>query len=219
MGLLAKRKLLTFSLPHLPLLRVRGPPQRLAGDFFTDQTALRMWRDHIQFIVNHVNPYTGVAHKEDPTIMVREGVREEYGRTSAGGGGREKSPPHRSIRSHCFGPFPFPSPFISRSPQSWQLANEPRAKDSSSFESTKIFIDWIANSSTFIKGLAPKQLVCCGMEGDTKWFAIGQTPQWTQNASTIDYVTAHMVRAAMRARNHTRSPAVRSLSAAAAALL
>lgn len=96
--------------PHPAPAAAAADTQRLAGDFFTDQTALRLWRDHLKFIVNHVNPYTGVALKDDPTIMVRS---EEGGRMSnrqrclAASQSTAEAPP--AARPHAAPP-PFPPP-------------------------------------------------------------------------------------------------------------
>jgi mannan endo-1,4-beta-mannosidase len=43
--------------------------QKLAGEFYNSSIAQRIWRDHITFLTSRVNPYTGIAHKDDPTIM------------------------------------------------------------------------------------------------------------------------------------------------------
>jgi mannan endo-1,4-beta-mannosidase len=37
------------------------------------------FRDHINFIINHINPYTGLAYKDDPTIMAWELANEPRG--------------------------------------------------------------------------------------------------------------------------------------------
>jgi mannan endo-1,4-beta-mannosidase len=46
-----------------------GDYQALAGQFYTLSAAQRMWRDHVTFMTSRVNGYTGIAHKDDPTIM------------------------------------------------------------------------------------------------------------------------------------------------------
>ena len=43
----------------------------LAGGFFDSAVAQQMWRNHLSFMTSHVNPYTGVAMRDDPTIMAR----------------------------------------------------------------------------------------------------------------------------------------------------
>lgn len=45
--------------------------QALAAEFFTNGAAKQLWKNHATFLLNRVNPYTGKAHKDDPTIMAR----------------------------------------------------------------------------------------------------------------------------------------------------
>jgi mannan endo-1,4-beta-mannosidase len=44
-----------------------------AAQFYTNQTisaqTQKWYQDHIRFIMNHVNKYTGVAYKDDPTVF------------------------------------------------------------------------------------------------------------------------------------------------------
>ncbi|WP_371484044.1 carbohydrate binding domain-containing protein [Kitasatospora sp. NBC_00315] len=37
--------------------------------FYTDPRAIAAYKDYISHVLNHVNPYTGLAYKDDPTIM------------------------------------------------------------------------------------------------------------------------------------------------------
>src|SRR5581483_4374846 len=41
-------------------------------DFYTDPTIQMWYRDWIAHLLNHVNPRTGLAYKDDPTIMTWE---------------------------------------------------------------------------------------------------------------------------------------------------
>jgi len=43
--------------------------QNLAGQLYTNAAAADMWRAHAAFLISHVNPYTGLAYKEDDRIM------------------------------------------------------------------------------------------------------------------------------------------------------
>ena len=43
--------------------------QALAGGFYGMPLAQRLWRDHVAFMVTHVNAFTGLAARDDPTIM------------------------------------------------------------------------------------------------------------------------------------------------------
>ncbi len=43
--------------------------QALAGEFYGSSIAQRLWRDHVSFITAHVSPYTGMAARDDPTVM------------------------------------------------------------------------------------------------------------------------------------------------------
>lgn len=42
------------------------------NDFFTNQQLRQDYKDYITFILNHVNPYTGIRYKDDPTILAWE---------------------------------------------------------------------------------------------------------------------------------------------------
>ena len=53
--------------------------QAYTDDFYSNAGAKQDFRDFISFIVNHVNPYTGLAYKNDPTIMAWELANEPRG--------------------------------------------------------------------------------------------------------------------------------------------
>ncbi len=53
--------------------------QDYASDFYSNAGAKEDFRDHISFIINHVNPYTGLAYKDDPTVMSWELGNEPRG--------------------------------------------------------------------------------------------------------------------------------------------
>lgn len=53
--------------------------QDYASDFYSNTGAMQDFQDHISFIVNHVNPYTGLAYKDDPTVMTWELGNEPRG--------------------------------------------------------------------------------------------------------------------------------------------
>ena len=43
--------------------------QSLAGQFYGLPIAQQLWRDHAAFMITHVNAFTGLAARDDPTIM------------------------------------------------------------------------------------------------------------------------------------------------------
>lgn len=47
----------------------RGIP---ADNFYTNPAVIEDFKKHIAFVLNHVNPLTGLAYKDDPTIMAWE---------------------------------------------------------------------------------------------------------------------------------------------------
>lgn len=47
-------------------------PDADATQFFTNTTIIASFKAHISFVLAHVNTYTGVAYKDDPTIMAWE---------------------------------------------------------------------------------------------------------------------------------------------------
>ena len=53
--------------------------QSYTDDFYSNAGAKQDFRDFINFIVNHINPYTGLAYKDDPTIMAWELANEPRG--------------------------------------------------------------------------------------------------------------------------------------------
>jgi len=48
-------------------------------DFYSNAGAMQDFQDFINFIINHVNPYTGLAYRDDPTIMAWELANEPRG--------------------------------------------------------------------------------------------------------------------------------------------
>jgi mannan endo-1,4-beta-mannosidase len=56
--------------------------------FYTDSTIRQWYKDWIAHLLNHVNPYNGVAYKDDPTIMLWELANEPRctGSGTSGGG-------------------------------------------------------------------------------------------------------------------------------------
>ena len=50
--------------------------QSFTAQFYSNPKAVALFNDHIRFIVNHVNPYTKLAYKDDPTIMSWELANE-----------------------------------------------------------------------------------------------------------------------------------------------
>jgi mannan endo-1,4-beta-mannosidase len=71
---------------------------------------------------------------------------------------------------------------------SWQLANEPRG-----LQQAEAFNRWIEATSRMIRGLAPRQLISTGVEGETPWPAYAGMDLIRNHAySTIDYATIHI---------------------------
>ena len=53
--------------------------QNYADNFYSNAGAMQDFNDFLGFIINHVNPYTGIAYKDDPTIMAWELANEPRG--------------------------------------------------------------------------------------------------------------------------------------------
>ncbi|MBN2170981.1 MAG: hypothetical protein JW819_06665 [Candidatus Krumholzibacteriota bacterium] len=53
--------------------------QDYASDFYSNEGAQQDFRDHIAFLLQRVNPYTGLAYRDDPTIMAWELANEPRG--------------------------------------------------------------------------------------------------------------------------------------------
>ena len=47
-------------------------PDSTASQFFTNTTIINTFKAHISYVLNHVNGYTGIAYKNDPTILAWE---------------------------------------------------------------------------------------------------------------------------------------------------
>ncbi len=56
---------------------VRWAGDHYHDDFYTDPVIRRWYKQWIQHVLNHVNSYTGVAYKNDATIMIWDLVNEE----------------------------------------------------------------------------------------------------------------------------------------------
>ena len=46
-----------------------GKWQALAGEFYSNAAAQKLWKAHVLFMTKHVSNYTGLAHRNEPTIM------------------------------------------------------------------------------------------------------------------------------------------------------
>lgn len=53
--------------------------QDYASDFYSNPGAMQDFRDHISFVVNRINPYTGIAYKDEPAVMAWELANEPRG--------------------------------------------------------------------------------------------------------------------------------------------
>jgi mannan endo-1,4-beta-mannosidase len=83
-------------------------------DFFTNAQMKQWWKDYAYLLVNRVNTFTGVAYKDEPTILA------------------------------------------------WEIGNELRCQ---SCRGTTAFVDTVEELATFLKQLAPDQLVSDGGDG------------------------------------------------------
>ncbi len=76
---------------------------------------------------------------------------------------------------------------------SWQLANEPRpGSDKASAEDKKIYVNWIKNTTDFIRSLDAKHLISTGSEG--LWGSVRDQQLFIDAHSlpNVDYLTYHM---------------------------
>lgn len=76
----------------------------------------------------------------------------------------------------------------------WQLANEPRPGGTAAFgdRNMAVFQQWIRDTSTIIKTLDPRHLVCTGSEGLKGCLEQEACVIDAHRPTTIDYVTAHV---------------------------
>jgi mannan endo-1,4-beta-mannosidase len=56
-----------------------GRYQEFAAQFYSNAKAVALFNNHIAFIVNRKNPYSGVSYKDDPAIMAWELANEPRG--------------------------------------------------------------------------------------------------------------------------------------------
>ncbi|MFW7379816.1 MAG: hypothetical protein ACOH5I_13470 [Oligoflexus sp.] len=54
-------------------------------DFYRDPRARALYQDYVQRITSRVNSYTGVAYRDDPTILMWEPINEARGRSDTSG--------------------------------------------------------------------------------------------------------------------------------------
>lgn len=52
--------------------------QHQQDQFYTDPDIVLDFKEYVSVILNHVNPYTGIAYKDDPTILAWESGNELY---------------------------------------------------------------------------------------------------------------------------------------------
>ncbi|MGQ1945706.1 glycoside hydrolase 5 family protein [Geofilum sp. OHC36d9] len=111
------------------------------SQFHSCQACIQQNYDFIEFIINRNNRYTGVAYKDDPTVMT------------------------------------------------WEIANEPRAF---SDDNKEAFAHWVRQTASFIKELAPNQLVTTGSEGE--WGCEQDMDLFTRIHAdeNVDYLTFHI---------------------------
>ncbi|PUZ20118.1 mannan endo-1,4-beta-mannosidase [Chitinophaga costaii] len=62
-----------------------GIYQAFTAQFYSNPKAVNLFNQHIRFIVDHVNPYTKKAYKDDPTIMAWELANEPRADTNIAG--------------------------------------------------------------------------------------------------------------------------------------
>jgi mannan endo-1,4-beta-mannosidase len=76
----------------------------------------------------------------------------------------------------------------------WQLANEPRPGGTEANLETLLppYLHWIAETSTIIKTLDPRHLVCTGSEGSMGCLRSEACVLEAHRPATIDYVTLHV---------------------------
>jgi mannan endo-1,4-beta-mannosidase len=76
---------------------------------------------------------------------------------------------------------------------SWQLANEPRpGQGDEALPNAERFIEWVDESSAYIKSLAPRQLVSTGNEGTMGSLESEEIYLDAHRSPYIDYMTFHM---------------------------
>jgi len=76
---------------------------------------------------------------------------------------------------------------------SWQLANEPRPGDREEGHThVQAWIDWIDQTSAYIKELAPRQLVSTGAEGARGSLEVMDYYVRAHQSTNVDYLTFHM---------------------------
>ena len=76
---------------------------------------------------------------------------------------------------------------------SWQLANEPRpGSDAGGRANADVYVKWIDETAGFIRGLAPKQLVSTGSEGEKGSAGDMDLFVRAHATSNVDYLTFHL---------------------------
>lgn len=112
-----------------------------SGTFHQCDECKVLFRNHISYMLGHINKITGIAYSQDPTIMT------------------------------------------------WELANEPRAFSNANKEP---FLNWVNETSAYIKSLDANHLVTVGSEG--KWGCEGDIDLFEKihSSKNVDYMTVHI---------------------------
>jgi mannan endo-1,4-beta-mannosidase len=76
---------------------------------------------------------------------------------------------------------------------SWQLANEPRpGSDEDGRPNADVYVKWIDETAAYIHGLAPKQLVSTGSEGEMGSLRDMELYVQAHSTPNVDYLTFHL---------------------------
>jgi hypothetical protein len=150
-------------------------------DFYTNELVKQYYKNHVSFVMNHVNKQTGLQYKEDPTVMAYNLINEP--------------------RCNC-------APTVVDT--STGLAAEDPNTDCANVETCFTGVQaWVKEMAAFVKSIAPKQMVGVGDEGfatfindaDSQtlvdsnpgsWSAITGDSYSLQNTRGIDYHSTHM---------------------------
>ncbi|GFH14503.1 uncharacterized protein HaLaN_10569, partial [Haematococcus lacustris] len=147
-----------------------GLPERDVLSFYSSPKARALYKQHITSVTSRVNSLTGVAYKDDPTIMGWDVMNEPrcpgdvlsfYSSPKARALYKQHITSVTSRVNSLTGVAYKDDPTI----MGWDVMNEPRCPGCDSPTNKAFHTSWLQEMSDHVAAAAPKQLIMLGSEG------------------------------------------------------